>query len=155
MRSWVLSIVLLATTAFAAGPSALVTTCEPKTPREVNLIRATTAEAKQMLVRKTEIALSSSVSSKFTSDYATLEVDVDREGNIECFSLLPEQAEARFTDDEKEELRGSLATALNFWIFRPYTVNGQRAEVRASYRLHVEPRKLVLERSAIPVKPKF
>jgi hypothetical protein len=148
MRSWALSVVLLAaTSAFAAGPAVLLTTCEAKSPREVNLIRVTSAEARQMLVRKTDIALSTSLSSKFTNPEVTLEVDVDRGGDIECFTLFGDHAEDKFTDDDKEELRGSLATGLNFWVFRPYAVNGQAAEVRASYRLQVESKRLVLPKT--------
>ncbi len=154
MRSWVLSFVLLATSAFAAGPAVLVTTCAAKNPREVNPIRVTTAEAKQMLVRKTEIALSSSLAAKVTADYVTIEVDVDRDGSVECFSLFGDHPEDKFTADDKEELRGSLATGLDFWVFRPYVVNGQPAEVRASYRLHVEPRKLVLEKTPV-FRPRY
>lgn len=155
MRSLVLSFVLLAATSvFAAGPAVLATTCEPKSPKDVNLIRVTTAEAKQMLARKTDIALTTSLSAKFTNDDVTLEVDIDRDGNIECFSLIGDHPEDKFTADDKDELRGSLGTGLDFWIFRPHVVNGQPAEVRASYRLHVEPKKLVLERAPI-LKPKF
>jgi hypothetical protein len=153
MRSLILGFVLLVTaSAFAAGP--LITTCTPKNPREVNLIRVTTAEARQMLVRKTEISTSTTLSAKFASQEVTLEVDVDREGNIECFMLMPDRVEEKFTDDDKEELRGALATGLNFWIFRPYAVNGQPAEVRASYRLQVEPRRLVLTKPPT-LRPKF
>jgi hypothetical protein len=148
MRSWALSLVMLAaTSAFAAGPVVLLTTCEPKSPRQANLIRVTAVKARQMLVRKTDIALSTSLSSKFANPEVTLEVDVDRGGNIECFSLFGDRAEDKFTDDDKEELRGSLATGLNFWVFRPYGVNGQAAEVRASYRLQVEPKRLVLPKT--------
>lgn len=155
MRSLILGFVLLAATSvFAAGPPVLATTCAPKSPKDVNLIRVTAAEAKQMLVRKPDIALSTSLSTKFTNDDVTLEVDIDRDGSIECFSLIGDHPEEKFTADDKEELRGSLATALDFWIFRPYVVNGQPAEVRASYKLHVEPKKLVPEKTPI-LKPKF
>lgn len=148
-------VLLLVSSAFAAPAGPLVSTCEPKNPREVNMIRVTPKDAQQMLVRKTEIALSTSVSGKFASQEVTLEVDVDRDGNVECFSLTPDRPEEKFTDDDKEELRGSIATGLNFWIFRPYMVNGQPAEVRASYRLQVEPKRLVLPRSTGVVRPKF
>lgn len=156
MRSLVLAFVLwFAPAAFAAPPAGpLVSTCEAKNPREVNLIRVTTAEARQMLARKTDIALSTSLAAKFASSDVTLEVDVDRNGDIECFSLFGERPEDKFTDDDKQELRGSLATGLDFWIFRPYAVNGQAAEVRASYKLHVEQKKLVFERTPI-LKPRF
>jgi hypothetical protein len=153
MRSLFLAFLMLAAPAvFAAGP--LVATCDIKNPREVNLIRVTPADARQMLVRKTDIALSTSLSAKFANSDVTLEVDVDRNGDIECFSLFGDRPEDKFTDDDKQELRGSLATGLAFWIFRPYAVNGQPAEVRASYKLHVEPKRLVLERTPI-LKPKF
>jgi hypothetical protein len=153
MRSLILGIVLLsASTAFAAGPVVLANTCEPKSPREANLIRVTAAEAREMLARKTEIALSTSLSAKFSASEVSLEVDVDRDGSVECFILVSNRPEERFTDDDKEELRGSLATGLNFWIFKPYAVNGQPAEVRATYRLQVEPKKLVLPRTQIPLR---
>lgn len=154
MRSWALGIVLLASSAFAAGPAVLVTTCEAKSPREVNLIRVTTAEARQMLVRKTEIALSTSLSARFTAETVTLEVDVDRNGDVECFSLLSDRPEEKFTDDDKDELRGSVATGIAFWVFRPHVINGRPAEVRASYRLHVEPKRLVVEKTPV-LRPKF
>lgn len=155
MRSLLLSCVLLAASgAFAAPAAVLVTTCEPKSPREVNLIRVTTAEARQMLARKTEIALTTSLSAKFTAETVTLEVDVDRNGDVECFSLLSDRPEEKFTDDDKEELRGSVATGIAFWVFRPYVINGRLAEVRASYRLQVEPRRLVLEKTP-GMRPRF
>jgi hypothetical protein len=144
----------LASSALAAPAGPLVTTCEPKSPRELNLIRVTTVEARQMLVRKTDIALSTSLSSKFTNPEVTLEVDIDRSGDVECFSLFGVRAEDKFTDDDKEELRGSLATGLNFWVFRPYAVNGQAAEVRASYRLQVEPKRLVIPKTPA-FKPRY
>ena len=146
-------VLLLATSALAAGP--LVTTCQPKSPKDVNLIRVTPSDARQMLVRKTDISLSTSVSNKFTSQEVTLEVDVDRDGSVECFVLTTDRPEEKFTDDDKEELRAALATGLDFWVFRPYAVNGQPAEVRATYRLQVEPRRLILPRSTSPIKPRF
>ena len=156
MRSLILGfVVLVATGALAAPAGPLVTTCEPKNPREVNLIRVTPNDARQMLVRKTDIALSTSVSNKFASQEVTLEVDIDRDGGVECFSLTTDRPEEKFTDDDKEELRGALATGLDFWVFKPYAVNGQPAEVRASYRLQVESKRLVLPRSTGLVKPKF
>jgi hypothetical protein len=148
MRSLILGfVVLVATSAFAAGPAVLATTCDPKLPRERNLIRVTSAEARQMLVRKTDLSLSTSLSSKFTNPEVTLEVDLDRGGDIECFTLFGDRAEEKFTDDDKDELRSSLGTGLNFWVFRPYVVNGQAAEVRASYRLQVESKRLVLPKT--------
>jgi hypothetical protein len=148
-------VLLLVSSALAAPAGPLVTTCQPKSPKDVNLIRVTPADARQMLARKTDISLSTSVSGKFASQEVTLEVDIDRDGSVECFSLTTDRPEERFTDDDKEELRGSLATGLDFWVFRPYIVNGQPAEVRATYRLQVEPKRLVLPRSTGIVKPRF
>ncbi len=153
MRGLILSFLLLCSAAaFAAGP--LVTTCEPKSPKGINLIRVTSGEAKQMLARKTDIALSTSLSNKFQSQDVTLEVDIDRDGSLECWSLLPDRAEEKFSDDDKQELQAAVNTGLNFWVFKPYAVGGQPAEVRAAYRLHVEPKRLVTERTTI-LKPKY
>ena len=155
MRSFILSTVLLfSTSAFAAPPGPVVTTCQPRSPKDVNLIRVTPNDARQMLARKTDIGLPSSLSSKFQSQDVTLEVDIDRTGDLECWSLLGDRAEDKFSDDDKQELRGAIGTALDFWVFKAYAVGGQPAEVRASYRLHVEPKKLALERTAI-LKPKY
>ena len=154
MRSWILIVVLFSVAAFAAPAGPLVSTCEVRSAKDVNLIRVTSLQAKQMLARKTDIALSSSLSAKFQSQDVTLEVDIDRTGELECWSLTSDRAEDKFTDDDKQELRGSINTGLDFWVFRPYAVGGQPAEVRATYRLHIEPRKLVMERSPI-LKPKY
>jgi hypothetical protein len=154
MRSWILLFVLFSVAAFAAPPGPVVTTCAARSPKDLNLIRVTSNEARQMLARKTDISLPSSLSSKFQSQDVTLEVDVDRGGEIECWSLLGDRAEDKFSDDDKTELRGAIATSVDFWVFRPYSVGGQPAEVRASYRLHVEPKKLTTERWTI-LKPKY
>ena len=149
---WLVLMLLASASALAAGP--VVTTCETKNPREVNLIRITTADARQILARKTEIALPGSISSKFAASVVTLEVDINRQGELECFTLFSDRAEEKFTADDKEDLRSAMSTGLNFWVFQPYMLNGKPAEVRATYRLQVEPKRLVLERSPI-LKPKF
>lgn len=150
---WLILVLLVASSAMAA-PGVLVTTCEPKSPKDVNLIRVTSAEAKQMLARKTDIALPSSMSSKFQSQDVTLEIDIDRDGSLECWSLRSDRTEDKFSDDDKQDLRGAINTALDFWVFKPYAVGGHPAEVRASYRLHVEPKKLVTERTPV-FRPKY
>lgn len=155
MRSLITGyLLLLSAAAFAAPLGPVVTTCQPRSPKGVNLIRVTPNEARQMLARKTDIALPSSLSSKFQSQDVTLEVDIDRTGDLECWSLIGDRAEDKFNDDDKQELRGAVGTALDFWVFKAYAVGGQPAEVRASYRLHVEPKKLSMERTAI-LKPKY
>src|SRR5689334_17227126 len=134
MRSLIVGLILLFTSAaFAAPAGPLVTTCEPKSPKDVNLIRVTSAEAKQILARKTDIALPSSMSSKFQSQDVTLEIDIDRDGSLECWSLRSDRTEDKFSDDDKQDLRGAINTALDFWVFKPYAVGGHPAEVRASY----------------------
>ena len=155
MRSLILSLFVLSVAAFAAPPGPVVTTCQPRSPKDVNLIRVTPNDARQMLARKTDIALPSSLSSKFQSQDVTLEVDIDREGGLECWSLLGDRVEDKFTDDDKADLRGAIGTALDFWVFRAYAVGGQPAEVRASYRLRVEPKKLSTERFPPILKPKY
>jgi hypothetical protein len=129
--------------ALAVSGAEIVSNCDREEQLKAHPVRVSPDVGKKYLVNKGDIAVSSVALKKLQDSRLSLDLAATDRGGIDCFTLYSDKA-VEFSDQDKEELRGAIATALQDWQFQPYFLNGKAVRLLARFTLKVDRRKLVI-----------